>query len=335
MADGLLDGVRVDRPRRRARGDGRPHPRRPRRRGRRSSSRRAATRCARVPDRFAAWAAGKQSVVRRRRRTTPRSTRCSPAPTSCIDTPGFPGALDARSRARARRGVGERHAVRARRARAPTGARPTSASWRRAGTCTAPAIPTARRCAAPSRRATRTSAPRPRSPRSPGSRAAGRSASTSRCRRSCSSPTWRRRPASRRPGSAAGGGAPTSAGPARSGRRATGSCRFGLRGGKARVPSLETLTRLVDTARRCAHDGLDRRSRRTPRDDDDARARSRPTSPRTSPGTRCRSSTTSRARRTSCSPRSTRPREILASAQLAARDFFGPLGDVRAVPARS
>ena len=43
------------------------------------------------------------------------------------------------------------------------------------------------------------------------------------------------------------GGAPTSAAPARSGRRSDGFVSFGLRGGKARVPSLETLTRLVDT----------------------------------------------------------------------------------------
>ena len=44
-------------------------------------------------------------------------------------------------------------------------ARPTSASWRRRGTCTAPAIPTARRSARPSRPGTRTPGPRPRSRR--------------------------------------------------------------------------------------------------------------------------------------------------------------------------
>ena len=44
-----------------------------------------------------------------------------------IDTPGFAGRVDARSRARARRGLGERHAVRARRPARRSGGRPTSA----------------------------------------------------------------------------------------------------------------------------------------------------------------------------------------------------------------
>ena len=81
---------------------------------------------------------------------------------------------------------------------------------------------------------------------------------------------------------------------------ADGWVSFGLRGGKARVPSLTTLTRLV------TEDGLDAArsptatgptSRTTPRPTTTS-PRSRPTSPRTSPGTRCRSSTTSRARPT-------------------------------------
>ena len=85
-----------------------------------------------------------------------------------------------------------------------------------------------------------------------------------------------------------------------------GFVSFGLRGGKGAVPSLETLTRLVATDTLRAVDW----STFSPNTADDETLRAiEPTSRRTSPATPCRSCTTSRARPTSCSPRSTpRPR---------------------------
>ena len=68
-----------------------------------------------------------------------------------FDAPGARRHAPARPGARAGRGVGAASRRSGATGRARRGARPTSASWRRAGTCTAPAIPTARRCAAPSR----------------------------------------------------------------------------------------------------------------------------------------------------------------------------------------
>ena len=85
---------------------------------------------------------------------------------------------------------------------------------------------------------------------------------------------------------------------------------FGLRGGKARVPSLTTLTLLI-----AEEDGIDAGAL-TERDwtefsqntapDDELQASSI-RSRRTSPATRCRSCTRSLARRISCSLRATRP----------------------------
>ena len=128
---------------------------------------------------------------------------------------------------------------------------------------------------------------------------ARRSASTSRCRRSCSSRTWRRRRASRRPGSAAARrganiGRTREIWPTRD-----GFVSFGLRGGKARVPSLETAHRSSSaTPTRLLATRLDRRSTRTPRPTRSCAAiedRRRRVLRR---GTRCRSCTTSRARPT-------------------------------------
>ena len=102
------------------------------------------------------------------------------------------------------------------------------------------AIPTARRSGAPNRLRTRTPGPKPRSPRSLRCGPSGRSSSTCRCRKSCSSPTWTtpaRFPQTGFRGSRRGAniGRTREIWPTKD-----GFVSFGLRGGKARVPSLDS-----------------------------------------------------------------------------------------------
>ena len=78
----LLDGLRVVDLARRARGDRRPGARRPRRRRRARRAARRSSAARLEPHRWSAWAAGKRSGRGRAVPTTPRSTRCSPRPTS-------------------------------------------------------------------------------------------------------------------------------------------------------------------------------------------------------------------------------------------------------------
>ena len=154
----------------------------------------------------------------------------------------------------------------------------------------------------------------------PGSRVRGddraggpahRSASTSRCKRSCSSRTWSTPARFPRPGSAARRRGANIGRTREIWPTLDGFVSFGLRGGKARVPSLEMLTKLVATLhrrRRARSAGTGPTSTRTPPPTRSC-SRSSNRSPRTSRRTRCRSSTTSRARRTSCShPRTRRAR---------------------------
>ena len=77
-------------------------------------------------------------------------------------------------------------------------------------------------------------------------RAASRSASTCRCRRSCSSRTWRRPASFPKTGHrGAAGAARTSAAPARSGRRSTASCRSGCAAARRGSRASRSLTKLV------------------------------------------------------------------------------------------
>ena len=99
----------------------------------------------------------------RARRKRSRLDALLPTPTSCSTRPARRARISS-TRARTGRGVGQHHSVRARR---------PALAWRAtdlgvmaaSATCTAPAIPTARPCGAPSRRATRTAGPRPRTRR--------------------------------------------------------------------------------------------------------------------------------------------------------------------------
>ena len=183
--------------------------------------------------------------------TTPDSTPSSAPPTSVIDTPGAPGAftLDP-GRAPAVR-VGERHAVRSARDHARRGAPPTSACSRPAATCTRPATRTARPCAAPSRPVTRTPVARPRSQCSPHAGPVVRSASTSRCRKcvdvaNMASPARFDQSGFRGRRLGAHIGRTREIWPTKD-----GWVSFGLRGGKARIPSLQIITKAV------ADDGID------------------------------------------------------------------------------
>src|SRR6266536_1763739 len=97
-----------------------------------------------LPRRFLAWGAGKSSVAVDGP-DDPRLDELLAMADAVIETPGFPGATELDP------------------GRAPAGVPLTSGSWHRAGTCSPPATPIARPCAAASRPATRTSAPRPRS----------------------------------------------------------------------------------------------------------------------------------------------------------------------------
>ena len=109
---------------------------------------------------------------------------------------------------------------------------------------------------------------------------------------------------------------------------------FGLRGGKARVPSLETLTRVV------AEDGIDADAL-TKRDwgdfspttasDDELKAIEQPVAEYFAGHTMQELYEIACATNLMLAPCNS-PREIYASAQLAAREFFGPVGDVDRFP---
>ncbi len=108
-----------------------------------------------------------------------------------------------------------------------------------------------------------------------------------------------------------------------------GFVSFGLRGGKARVPSLETLTRLVDTPALQSMDW----STFSPNTTDDETLRAIEVDVAAFFARHTMSELYDYACETNLmlAPINS-PREILASAQLAAREFFGPLGDVEQFP---
>ena len=221
-----------------------------------------------------AWNAGKHGASRSRP-TIPRSTTLLADADVVFDTPGVAGHASARSGARAatRCGCASRRSGSTDRAR--RGAPPTSASWPRAANmyCTGDPDRAPVRCTEPTAYAHTGAGGRVRgADRARG--AARRSASTSRCRRSCSSRTWptpARFPQTGVPRHA--GGAPTSAAPARSGRRSTASCRSACAAARRASRASRLLTKLVAaTARADARDGLDRRSTRTPRPTRSSRA---------------------------------------------------------------
>ncbi len=109
-----------------------------------------------------------------------------------------------------------------------------------------------------------------------------------------------------------------------------GFVSFGLRGGKARVPSLETLTRLVDTPTLRAMDW----STFSPNTADDETLRAIEVDVAAFFARHTMQELYDIACETNLmlAPINS-PREILASAQLAARDFFGPLGGYEKFPA--
>ena len=275
-----------------------------------SSSRPAATRCAASPTASTRGAPGKRSVVVDGP-DDPRSTRCSPPPTSSSTHPasrarwtldpgrapdavwvsvtpfGLTGPRSRLARVRPRRDGGERQHVLHRRPRPRAGAVHRAVGLR------------AHRRRGRVRRAHRAGRP------------VARSASTCRCRRSCSSPTWRRRP--RFPQTGFRGPPPrraTSAGPARSGRRSDGfvSLRAARRQGTRAEPRDAHAGRRRRRHRRCR--GAHRRdwTEYSPNTatDETLRAIEATIARVLRRATRCRSSTTSRARRTSCSHRRTR-----------------------------
>jgi len=108
-----------------------------------------------------------------------------------------------------------------------------------------------------------------------------------------------------------------------------GFVSFGLRGGKARVPSLETLTRIVDTETLRSVDW----SSYSPNTTDDATLRAIEADVAAFFGRHTMTELYDLACETNLmlAPINS-PREILASAQLAARDFFGTLPDGRRLP---
>ncbi len=109
-----------------------------------------------------------------------------------------------------------------------------------------------------------------------------------------------------------------------------GFVSFGLRGGKARVPSLETLTRLVDTPTLRAMDW----STFSPNTADDETLRAIEVDVAAFFARHTMQELYDIACETNLmlAPINS-PREILASAQLAARHFFGPLGSYEKFPA--
>ncbi|MGH9025421.1 MAG: CoA transferase, partial [Acidimicrobiia bacterium] len=115
---------------------------------------------------------------------------------------------------------------------------------------------------------------------------------------------------------------------------ADGFVSFGLRGGKARVPSLETITRLVeddgiDTGALAGRDWAEFSPATT--GDDELKAIE------DAVGTYFSRHSMKELYEIACETNlmlapANSPREIFASAQLAARDWFGPLGDVERFP---
>ena len=110
---------------------------------------------------------------------------------------------------------------------------------------------------------------------------------------------------------------------------------FGLRGGKARVPSLTTLTRLI-----AEEDGIDARAlterdwtefSHTTASDDELKAIEQPVAEYFARHTMQELYEIACETNLMLAPCNS-PREIYASAQLAAREFFGPVGDVARFP---
>jgi crotonobetainyl-CoA:carnitine CoA-transferase CaiB-like acyl-CoA transferase len=108
-----------------------------------------------------------------------------------------------------------------------------------------------------------------------------------------------------------------------------GFVSFGLRGGKARVPSLETLTTLVDTPTLRAMDWVSFAPNTT--DDETLRAIEVDVAAFFARHTMQELYDYACETNLMLAPINS-PREILGSAQLAAREFFGPLGDVEQQP---
>jgi crotonobetainyl-CoA:carnitine CoA-transferase CaiB-like acyl-CoA transferase len=108
-----------------------------------------------------------------------------------------------------------------------------------------------------------------------------------------------------------------------------GFVSFGLRGGKARVPSLETLTRLVDTPALQAMDWTTFSPNTT--DDETLRAIEVDVAAFFAGHTMQELYDFACETNLMLAPINS-PREILASAQLAAREFFGPVGEYRQFP---
>ncbi len=108
-----------------------------------------------------------------------------------------------------------------------------------------------------------------------------------------------------------------------------GFVSFGLRGGKARVPSLETLTRLVDTETLRAMDWSDFSPNTA--DDDTLRAIEADVAAYFAAHTMSELYDLACETNLMLAPINS-PREILASAQLAARDFWEELTDGRSIP---
>ncbi|HEY3096818.1 MAG TPA: CoA transferase, partial [Acidimicrobiia bacterium] len=110
---------------------------------------------------------------------------------------------------------------------------------------------------------------------------------------------------------------------------------FGLRGGKARVPSLTTLTRLIaeeddiDAAALTERDWTEFSQNTAP--DDDLKAIEQPVAEYFARHTMQELYEIACETNLMLAPCNS-PREIYASAQLAAREFFGPVGDVARFP---
>src|SRR6266508_3110143 len=115
---------------------------------------------------------------------------------------------------------------------------------------------------------------------------------------------------------------------------ADGFVSFGLRGGKARVPSLETLTRLIlaDGIEAPAFAGRDwSEFSHTAASDDELEALEAPVAEYFALHTMTELYQIACETNLMLAPANS-PREIYASAQLAAREFFGPVGEVERFP---
>ncbi|HUF84696.1 MAG TPA: CoA transferase, partial [Acidimicrobiia bacterium] len=115
---------------------------------------------------------------------------------------------------------------------------------------------------------------------------------------------------------------------------ADGFVSFGLRGGKARVPSLETLTKLILADAIDAPAFVDRdwsKFSHTSASDDELEALEAPVAEYFARHTMTELYEIACETNLMLAPANS-PREIYASAQLAAREFFGPVGDVERFP---